>query len=292
MEMRQTISAKLMRTLQKGKARLGTEALRQVIRFVESQRTASDAFVNKNGEADVYYTSFGWILSYVLGIRSNPESRAAYLNKLSVGEMDLVHYAAYMRCLLIHRLWEKGTFRFLLNTWRSVPVKELSAFHGLPHNDSRSPYTQFIWLSLLEDTQHAVKDKESLLDALALYRVADGGYSNNKDRSVATTNATVAALSVIGQLEGVQVHADLCYLHDSQDESGGFKAGAGAPVPDLLSTATSLFLLTCYGQTPKYAPLDFIEAHWQDSGGFSATLWESDSDVEYTFYGLLALGTV
>jgi hypothetical protein len=29
-----------------------------------------------------------------------------------------------------------------------------------------------------------------------------------------------------------------------------------------------------------------------DSGGFSATLLEDTSDVEYTFYGLLALGTI
>ena len=60
----------------------------------------------------------------------------------------------------------------------------------------------------------------------------------------------------------------------------------------MLSTATSLVMLNCYGMKPKFAARDFIEAHWLDSGGFSATLMEDKSDVEYTFYGLLALGAI
>jgi len=41
---------------------------------------------------------------------------------------------------------------------------------------------------------------------------------------------------------------------------------------------------------PKFNANDFIDAHWLPSGGFSATLIDETSDVEYTFYGLLALG--
>ena len=113
-----------------------------------------------------------------------------------------------------------------------------------------------------------------------------------RDREVATTNATVAALAIIGQLEGYKPIDDLFYLRDTQDETGGFKAGRGAPVPDLLSTATTLFLMGCYDIRPVRPVHDFIEAHWLDSGGFSATLLEDSSDVEYVFYGLLALGAL
>ena len=113
-----------------------------------------------------------------------------------------------------------------------------------------------------------------------------------RDREVATTNATVAALAIIGQLEGYKPIDDLFYLRDTQDETGGFKAGRGAPVPDILSTATTLFLMGCYDIRPVRPVHDFIEAHWLDSGGFSATLLEDSSDVEYVFYGLLALGAL
>ena len=93
-------------------------------------------------------------------------------------------------------------------------------------------------------------------------------------------------------MEGYKPIDDLFYLRDTQDETGGFKAGRGAPVPDILSTATTLFLMGCYDIRPVRPVHDFIEAHWLDSGGFSATLLEDSSDVEYVFYGLLALGAL
>ena len=52
--MRTTISTKLMQTLFDGKKRLGGEALRRLSYFVESQKTAEDAFINKSGEVDLY----------------------------------------------------------------------------------------------------------------------------------------------------------------------------------------------------------------------------------------------
>ena len=97
---------------------------------------------------------------------------------------------------------------------------------------------------------------------------------------------------VIGQEDGYRKNDDLDYLLHVQDPSGGFRADVTAPVPDLLSTATALFALRCYGVSPLVSPRDFIEAHWLDNGGFGATLWDEEGDVEYLFYGLLALGSL
>ena len=290
--MKTTISTRLMHTLYGGKKRLGSEALLRLSCFVESQKTEGDTFVNKSGEVDLYYTSFGWLLSYVLGIDLSMEKRRSYLEKQPVMSLDLVHYAAYMRCVLLHRLMKEGKFRFLLGAMRPMPIRSLTSFMDLPHDDIWSPYTRFIWMSLLEDTQNKENEKKAVLEKLRSYRVKGGGYSNLRDREVATTNATVAALAIIGQLEGYKPIDDLFYLRDTQDETGGFKAGRGAPVPDLLSTATTLFLMGCYDIRPVRQVHDFIEAHWLDSGGFSATLLEDSSDVEYVFYGLLALGAL
>ena len=113
-----------------------------------------------------------------------------------------------------------------------------------------------------------------------------------KDGIMAATNATAAALSVIGQLDAYHDTDSLNYILAIQSDTGGFAATEHAPLPDLLSTATALFLLRCYGRKPTISPKNFVEAHWMDNGGFSATLLEETSDVEYTFYGLLALGTV
>ena len=80
------------------------------------------------------------------------------------------------------------------------------------------------------------------------------------------------------------------WLKDRQDETGGFYASEVAPVPDLLSTAVALFTLRLIGKHPLSASR-FIEAHWLDMGSFAPTLLDDYSDVEYLFYGLLALGS-
>ena len=307
--MKETISIKLFRILQKGKEQLSKEALERISCFVISQRTEEESFMNKSGKADLYYTLFGWMLSYILGIRMNIQKTGSYLESIHFNSLDLIHYAAYMRCRMIRQLLEGGKIRLLFKSLFPTEIKELQDFNGIPHNDLQSPYTQFIWLSLLEDTGQKFKVQssrfkvsssqpslnfkpETLNFNLSRYHAPGGGYMNTTDGLTATTNATVAALAIKGQLEGYKKNADICFLHTLQESSGGFGAAKASPLPDLLSTATSLFMLNCYGMEPAYPARDFIEAHWLDSGGFAATLLEDSSDVEYTFYGLLALGAI
>lgn len=80
------------------------------------------------------------------------------------------------------------------------------------------------------------------------------------------------------------------WLKERQDETGGFRSSEVAPVPDLLSTAVALFTLQLIGEHPLSAAR-FIEAHWLSVGSFAPTLLDDYSDVEYLFYGLLALGS-
>ena len=108
--------------------------------------------------------------------------------------------------------------------------------------------------------------------------------------SLLTTNAVCCILSMQYQT-GTQLDATYVeWLQQRQDETGGFHASAEAPVPDLLSTAVALFTLSLIGAEVKDAT-QFIQAHWLDNGGFAPTLFDNYSDVEYVFYGLLALGT-
>ena len=143
----------------------------------------------------------------------------------------------------------------------------------------------------MEDLHLQIDNKKGIMESLNAYRISGGGYSNRVDGLSASTNATAAALSVRGQLAGYKPTEDVTYLYERQDESGGFCATGQGFLPDLLSTATALFVLRCYGINPRINPASFIEAHWLESGGFAPTLAEENSDIEYTFYGILALGT-
>ena len=290
--MKETISIKLFNTLKQGKEKLNEESLFRIRAFVESQQMSDGGFMNKSGKPDIYYTAFGWMLSFVLDIAMDNKTTASYLKKQDTEQMNLIHYAAYIRCCMIQRLFEGGMIKLLLNSLTKKRLRELPSFAHVPHNDFDSPYTQFIWLSLLEDTFNPVQNSDELLASLSRYQVSGGGYSNMKDGITASTNATTAALSVIGQLNEYKETDSLNYLFSIQKESGGFAATEHAPLPDILSTATALFVLNCYQKQPKVSPSDLIEAHWLDNGGFGATLFEETSDVEYTFYGLLALGTI
>lgn len=106
-----------------------------------------------------------------------------------------------------------------------------------------------------------------------------------------TTNAVCCILAMQHQM-GLQSDAtDVEWLQKRQDETGGFYASEQAPIPDLLSTAVALFTLRLLEIHVKDAT-PFIQAHGLDNGGFAPTLYDDYSDVEYVFYGLLALGSI
>lgn len=293
--MKETLSIRLFRALLDGKRCLGTDAIKRMRHFLTDRKSVGEAFVNKGGEPDIYYTSFGWALAYVLGLSLDREVMRHYLESLDQASMDLVHYAAYRRCELIQRFfnvpeWLTGHMPIIGNWANPVSVHPFNVV-DYPNQDPDSPYSRFICRGCLEDCGQEV-DQKRTLNCFAAYRVANGGFSNRRGDLVASVNATAAALMVIGQEDGYRKNDDLDYLLHVQDPSGGFRADTTAPVPDLLSTATALFALRCYGASPLVSPRDFIEAHWLDNGGFGATLWDEEGDVEYLFYGLLALGSL
>ena len=84
------------------------------------------------------------------------------------------------------------------------------------------------------------------------------------------------------------------WLLASRWPQGGFRANHQAPMPDLLSTATALHALACVQRAPTAgqveADLDFMDSLWTNQGAFHGHWAEDDVDVEYTYYGLLALG--
>ena len=283
--MQRSVTIKLLQTLQRGCSSLGAEARELIVGFLLSQRTERGVYVNKQGEEDLYYTTFGWLLESALGLKQDAEAMERYLAEVDLESLDLVHYAAAVRCRLLQR-GAKGRLSLLWQALQHTPTRELESFESVPNNDTEAPYTQFIWMSLCEDTRNDYRAAE--LDA---YRTSDGGYANVKGGNEMATNATAAALMVVGQSEGYDV-ARVSPLLEAQEPSGGFRATGVAPIPDLLSTATALFVIYCYGAKPRYEAADFVEAHWLESGGFAATLLDEKSDVEYLFYGLLALGTL
>lgn len=108
---------------------------------------------------------------------------------------------------------------------------------------------------------------------------------------IITTNAVCCLLAMQYQTNRLLDSNLLSWLQARQDETSGFHATDEAPIPDLLSTAVALFTLRLVGAEAHDAT-NFIHAHWLDNGGFAPTILDDYSDVEYVFYGLLALGSI
>lgn len=289
--MKDTLSIRLLRTLSTAKEQLSSEALALIKQYVNSQLLEDGvSFKNKVGASDLYYTAFGWLLSYVLEITLDGRQRKVYLNSIQRADLGLIHYAALMRCCLLDELMDKGKLQMALAGVKTREIPTLSSYHEVPQGDPHNPYSQFIWQGLLEDTGHA--DNTYEVSQMEIYHIPGQGYANSPAHDMAYLNATTAALVLLGRSNDWKKNDDVTALQQMQEESGGFKASMTAPIADLLSTATALFVLKQYGVKPLFDASDFIVSHWLENGGFAATLLDEASDVEYVFYGLLALGSL
>lgn len=238
----QPIAYILLQTLRQSTERLSPEARRAVARYVESQRAGGEAFKDRGGKADLYYTLFGWMLVYALGIRSDSRQRKAFLDGVDRQRLDELHLTVYNLCTMLDKLL-------------SLPK-----------------YTPDAVLRILAN------DKALNHFFTAYQRHGSGGGTNA--RAARLANATKATADLTEPLLAMQ------------DETGGFRAHANAPFPDLLSTSVAAFALHLHHISPRFDVKPFVEAHWQDDGSFVASLVDAFGDVEYEFYGLLALGSI
>ncbi len=85
------------------------------------------------------------------------------------------------------------------------------------------------------------------------------------------------------------------FIMEMPSPEDGFRANGRAPLADLLSTFTSLWTLRqlgVLGRVDKSAVLNYVRMLELPGGGFRGGLWDDQTDVEYTFYGLGCLGVL
>lgn len=128
------LSIQLLRTLQRGSQQLSPEASKLLIAYVGSQRCPEEAFCNRAGQPDLYYTLFGWMLTYALQIPSHASERAAYMAKMEICALDAMHQTVLALCQQLHRIMTVGWIG-----WRPAVERRLNAFlatyqqHGSQH---------------------------------------------------------------------------------------------------------------------------------------------------------------
>ena len=259
--------------------------------FVGRERNPDGGFRDRDGRSDLYYTVFGLDAAIALRMDPDPEPTARYLDRFGTGEgLDLVHLCSLVRCRAVTG-FPPGHAEAL--------ARRLSAFASpdggyRPHGTSRATaYADFLAWGAWQDLGRTVPDASAIAASLGPLERGDGSWANEPDIPVGSTTATAAAIALLSD-HGVPVHPSSSrWLRDRIHAQGGFLATPGAPLPDLLSTATALHALATL-RVPfdpfREACLDFLDSLWTNTGSFHGHWQEEHLDTEYTFYSLLALG--
>lgn len=278
---------------------LGDDAVRLVVKFLQSQQNEDGGFKDRKGKSDLYYTVFGLDALTSLQQPIDNVRMREYAESFGDGaSLDFVHLCALARC------WTAIGSDAAASTTRAALVERLATFrardggfNSTPNSARGTAYGAFLGMAAYQDLRAPLPEPMELVRSLKFLETEDGSWTNEVfgrgPMPVGATNATAAAMTVLRNL-GMPVSSAVGdWLMAQAHPQGGFLAVPGAPIPDLLSTATALHALDGLQvsfERIKEPCLDFIDSLWTNEGGFHGHWADDHLDCEYTCYGLLALG--
>lgn len=252
-------------------------------------------YVNRAGTPDLYYTVFGIDACVAAGAKPDWHAVSKYLKGFGDGEsLDLIHLSCLARCL--------ARVPFDISEERACAIAGRiesfrtrdGGFDGRLGSRRGSIYGIFLACSALNELGRRPSDEHRIVGSIQALADNRGYYRNEHGIDLATTNASVGAVLLLQELGSRVDPRTVAWIQEQVSPVGGFRAGPGAPIPDLVSTATALFALRSCGvrlsPEQKEGCVQFIESLWDEEGGFYGTWVDETIDCEHTFYGLLSLG--
>ena len=260
----------LIQTVAAGADLLDDEARREVQQFVSLSQHPDGAFTDRAGAPDWYYSLFGFWLASALGLKEGLARLRLLVDGLVPANIPVP----------INRL------AFLLIRQGLLPrkLKGCNAWLLLRKSHSRLSlsYRLFFFLLLMDaSSQNGFWLNGLVRLGLRLYRPP-----------IQAPASVLAALTVARQKLGLPVMSLQQQMVALFDGHSGFCAFAGVTQADLLSTGVCLFALQKSGFDLRLlapACLDWVQGLFSQ-GAFLSGNGDSARDLEYTFYGLLALG--
>ena len=292
------IRQRLIELAAQSKTMLG-ERVEDIIRMILSRQNPDGGFVGKGKQSDIYYTGFAILSLRALRAVFDTSRVVSFLNDVDDGiDTDLAHLAALIRC---RRLVMAEPFIPQMQTafYRRVESFHCpdGAYHHLQAAENGSAYGCFLAVGAYQDLNMLMPEdaQKRVLDCLGRLKSSGGGYYNELDIPAASVPATAAAMIVHRVMTGTVPNSCAAeWLMRCFDE-GGFRVMPIAPVSDLLSTAVAVFALLAAEADMtaiRQSCLCFVDLLWKGEIGFCANPFDTFSDTEYMFYGLLTLGTL
>jgi len=271
----------------------------EVLQFTLTQQNPDGGFRDRGGRSDLYYSLFGLFIlkgavgkRQVAGARKQKNSIAleSYPKLVDEAILKLKQFADSQtpsqvpgfieRCCLLLLQKELKSRRF--SRFRTIWSMGRSFFKERESvNLSYRSFILFLTLDAIFPFPEIIKS----ISKRMLTHIAVDQHSPCSEIA-----AKVFLLKLLHQ-DGANEQKLLTSL---ACESGGFKAFAHLNNADMLSTAVALFALTYAEHDIRLlmpSCLDFIEQNYSE-GAFLSGDGDQTADVEYTFYGLLALGVL
>lgn len=262
--------------------------------FFSRQFNEQGAACDRAGKPDLYYTIFALAGAQALEAPVPVDRTRSWLQTFGDGSsLDFVHLGALARCWAATGECGETIATSLLSRLESFRQKD-GGYNQNPAAGFGTAYDAFVALGAYEDLGATPPHPLELIRSLKRLETPDHAWSNQPGQKAGNLNATAGAVTLITHL-GFPVNSHVGdWILAQASPQGGFLAVPGAPIPDLLSTATALHALACLDRRISSELhercLDFIDTLWSADGGFHGHWADDFLDPEYTYYGLLALG--
>lgn len=258
----------------------------EVLQFIVGQQNADGGFKDRGGRSDLYYSLFGAMLLKASPLnppKGDLGDGSVALHQLQqflvrqsnskipgfIEQCCLVLLQKELRISRISRI--KNLMRLSLSFWKerysiNISYRSFVLFLTL---DAVLPFPGLLTFGAGKMLKRTTVDQHSPCSEVA---------------------AKVFLQKMLGENSATEVES----LKSFADKRGGFRAFHHVEQPDMLSTAVALFALDFAGsdlRLLKPTCLGFIQENYSD-GAFLSGDGDQTMDVEYTFYGLLALGVL
>jgi prenyltransferase beta subunit len=251
-------------TLARSLRMLDAQTIDEIKNYIKGQQTKEGGFADKAGNSDLYYTLFGCLVAEAFEIDEVKPALKAYLkNIIATKELSGI----YLKCALIiyAKLFGGTTPPSIIGTNKRLAAQYSDFINVLSYYYSKD------YISLLLISQKLKKVKLS-----------------------AEMPCSVMAASLILQDGKRKQHDEPWQWMSGYYRNGGFSAFSKIADSDLLSTGVALYSLRFVDSdlsVIKPDCLTYIDSLYSE-GGFCASTYDAGPDVEYTFYGLLGLGSL
>ncbi|MDA1018192.1 MAG: terpene cyclase/mutase family protein [Planctomycetota bacterium] len=292
--------------LSDGLERLEPSRRNRHVQFLLSQQMPDGGFRGREGDSDLYYTSFAVRGLAILGSMDTATSQRVgeFLAEYRDRSMSVVDLISWMYSAFVIQVsggvdllgeaavaWAENVAAKL----ESVRTKD-GGYAKSIEGASGSMYHSFLTMLTYELIGRTPPQPNRLIQFIYDRQRDDGGFVEIGPMRRSGTNPTAAAVAMLTSLGGMdqELANDVQdFFREVRSSEGGFQANTRIPFADGLSTFTGL--LTCQDlklNVLKPVSVENLVGKCLEfpTGGFRGASWDEQADVEYTFYGLGNLG--